>query len=312
MDSALQPSQHRIPMTITLVLLAAFFGKGAEMGWSQTLDEIRSSPVTSPHGRVSEVHYDTGLIELPSGFLAHSPAGSERRFRFPEPVWILGYATSIYDATGEVPRENYLCHTFLGDRPFTQSHEPRMTAIYSDSFTREVRLPEGFALFVDGGQELHWLPLFNNREAASARVGMKMTVTLIRQSDIIRLPKRLYSTLHSAQMPHLFFVPPKRHQQEAVIRLGIRGRIHFMGTHVHPHAEFVELHNLSRGERVWKGVSKSDDSGEMTGFEVYSSGEGYPVSPGEIYRLISAYDNPTGREIDAMAGLFVMYSLAPE
>ncbi len=292
-----------------LAMLAGLVGTVAGTCWSQTLDAFRPSPETSRLGRVSEVSYDTGLIELPAGFLAHSPAGSQRRFRFPESVWIVAYSTSIYDSTGEAPRENYLCHTFLGDRPFTQSHEPRMTAIYSDSFTREVQLPDGFALFVESGQELNWLPLFNNREAAGTKVGMKMTVTLIRESDVIRPPRRLYSTLHSSHMPHLFFVPPDRHRQEAVLRLGFRGRIHFMGTHVHPYAEFVELHNVSRSERVWKGVGKFESSGQMTGFEVYSSDDGYPVSPSETYKLTSAYDNPTGRQIDAMAGLFVMYSL---
>ena len=284
----------------------------ADVALAQRLDAFRQSAMVSAHGVVSEVEYDTGLVDLPSGFLAHSPAGSERRFSFGEAVWILAYKTDIYDAARAEPAGNYLCHTFLGDRPFTQHHDPKMTAIYSDSFTREVRLPDGFGLYIEGGQELNWLPLFNNRSTAGTRVGMRMEVALIRESDLVRPLKRLYSTLHSTHMPHLFFVPPKRHEQETVISFDFGGRIHFMGTHVHPFAESMELHNLTRDERVWKGSSILGVSGKGTGFDVYSSVNGYAVSPGEAYRLTSSYDNPTDGEIDAMAGLFILYSLNSE
>lgn len=278
----------------------------------QRLDEFRQSAISSANGVVSEVEYDTGLVELPPGFLAHSPAGSERRFSFGEAVWIIGYKTSIYDAAGNEPDRNYLCHTFLGDRPFTQQDHPKMTAIYTDSFTRNVVLPQGFGLRVEAGQELYWLPLFNNRSEEGTTVGMRLELAVIRMSDLVHPLKRLYSTLHSTHMPHLFFVPPERHDQERVVILGFDGRIHFMGTHVHPFAESMELQNVTRDERVWRGASVRGASGEMKGFEVYSSIEGYLVQPDEAYRITSWYDNSTDGPIDAMAGLFIMYSLDSE
>ena len=278
----------------------------------QRLDEFRQSTISSANGTVSEVEYDTGLVDLPPGFLAHSPVGSERRFSFGEAVWIIAYKTSIYDAGGAEPDRNYLCHTFLGDRPFTQHHDPKMTAIYSDSFTRKVRLPQGSGLYVKAGRELNWLPLFNNRSEEGTSVGMRLGLAVIRESDLEHPLKRLYSTLHSTHMPHLFFVPPERHEQKRVVTLGFEGRIHFMGTHVHPFAESMELLNVTREELVWKGTSIRGDSGTMSGFEVYSSVEGYPVQPGEAYRITSSYDNPTDGPIDAMAGLFIMYSLDSE
>lgn len=280
--------------------------------FGQRLNEFRKSAIASANGAVSEVAYDTGLVDLPPGFLAHSPVGSERRFSFGESVWIIAYKTSIYDASGAEPDRNYLCHTFLGDRPFTQHHDQKMTAIYSDSFTRKVHLPQGSGLYVDAGRELNWLPLFNNRSEEATRVGMRLELAVIRESDLIRPLKRLFSTLHSAHMPHLFFVPPQRHEQETVVTLGFKGRIHFMGTHVHPFAESMELRNLTREERVWKGTSIRGKSGSMTGFEVFSSVQGYAVQPGEAYRITSLYDNPTDGPIDAMAGLFIMYSLDSE
>ena len=42
--------------------------------------------------------------------------------------------------------------------------------------------------------------------------------------------------------------------------------------------------------------------------EVYSNAEGYAVRAGETYKITAIYDNPTPDKIDAMAGLFMLYS----
>ena len=43
--------------------------------------------------------------------------------------------------------------------------------------------------------------------------------------------------------------------------------------------------------------------------EVYSSADGYTVRPGETYRVTSVYDNPTTEKIDAMAAVFMFYTV---
>ena len=52
-------------------------------------------------------------------------------------------------------------------------------------------------------------------------------------------------------------------------------------------------------------MRKGDPSGEM---EVYSNSGGYPVRAGETYKITAVYDNPDADKIDAMAGLFMLYS----
>ena len=42
--------------------------------------------------------------------------------------------------------------------------------------------------------------------------------------------------------------------------------------------------------------------------ETFASSEGYRFRAGETYRLLSVYDNPHEGKIDAMAGLFLLYS----
>jgi hypothetical protein len=280
-----------------------------------TLTDFKPSPLTSAYGVVSQVHFSSDLIDLKAGALVQSPEGTVKYFRFREPVWVIGFKTEILDSHGEPCRENYLCHTFISnqtpdERPLDHSaHGRQMSAIYSDAFTQEVRLPDGFGLYLDADEGLNWAPLFNNRQTVPARVRMSVTVTLIREKHVSRPIRRLYSTLQSVKVPHLFFVPPGQHQRQSTFELLFDGRIHFMGTHVHPYARSVELFNASRREPVWKGTAKTNETGEMIGMNVYSNPEGYPVHFGETYRITSLYDNPTNRDIDAMAGLFIFYSV---
>jgi len=299
----------------TLVVLLSLNLSGAVAANVEVLTDFQPSPVTSSYGMVTQVKFATDLIDLKAETLVQSPEGTIRLFRFGEPVWIIGFRTEIFDQDGKQSRENYLCHTFISnqtpdERPLDHSaHGRQMSAIYSDAFTQEVRLPDGFGLFVEPDEGLNWAPLFNNRQDVSAKVRMRITVTLIRDKEVTKPLRRLYSTLRSVKEPHLFFVPPGRHERQSTFEFLFDGRIHFVGTHVHPHAESVELFNVSRRELVWKGTGKHDTAGQMVAMNVFSSPEGYPVHFSEIYRITSVYDNPTDHDIDAMAGLFIFYSL---
>jgi len=226
-------------------------------------------------------------------------------FQFAERVWVIGYKTDLLDAHGARPGENYLCHTFFGDQRVDQRQDNELKGIYSDAFTPEVRLPKGFGIPLAPDERLHWMPMFNNRGDAPARVEMKVAITLIRAKDLKRPLRPLYASLRSVQTPHLFFVPPGRDEKQVTFELPFDGRIHFLGTHIHPHGVSIELYNVTRRELVWKGSRKGDPGGSM---EVYSDSEGYPIRAGEKYKITAVYDNPGKDNIDAMAGLFMLYS----
>jgi hypothetical protein len=272
----------------------------------QLLTAFSPSIQRSDSGAVSEVEFSTGLVELESGSLAHHVPQAMKNLRFAERVWVIGYKSEILDSRGTTPRENYLCHTFLADQRVAQHEEEELRGIYSDAFTPEIRLPDGFGIPVSPYETLHWMPMFNNRGLESVRVQMKVVVTLIREKDRTKPLKPLHASLRSVQVPHLFFVPPGRDERQATFTLPFDGKIHFLGTHIHPYGVSVELYNTSRNERVWKSTRKLQPDGPM---EVYSSAPGYAVKAGEIYRITTVYENPTGDKIDAMAGLFLLYAL---
>jgi hypothetical protein len=289
---------------ILRVVAAAMFMAGVAAP-EEILSAFRLSGQSGAYGAVSEVEFSTGLVELEPGVLAHHVPHAMKNFRFAERVWVIGYKTDILDAAGTTPKENYLCHTFFADQRIAQQEGEELKGIYSDAFTPEVKLPPGFGIPLSPDERLHWMPMFNNRGAESVRVQMKVTVTVIRQKDVRKLLKPLYASLRSVQVPHLFFVPPGKDERQVSFVLPFNGRIHFLGTHVHPYGVSVELYNNSRGETVWKGTRKMQPDGYMA---VYTSNAGYAVQAGETYQIKSTYDNPTADNIDAMAGLFLLYA----
>lgn len=274
------------------------------------LSDFRPSPLKSAHGPVSQVEFTTRQLDVEPGSLALHLPGAMLNFRFAEAVWIIGYRTTILDARGKEPKENHLCHTFFGDQRVMQSGDQEVRGLYSDHYTPQVILPEGFGVRVPANEPLHWMPMFNNRADNAVRVSMKVTLSVIRAKDLVKPLTPLYATLRSAVTPHLYFVEPGRDERRAEFELPFDGRIHFMGTHIHPYGSTVELQNLTRRERVWLGKRKVDAAGEMTGFDYYSSAAGYPVKAGEKFRITAVYDNPTKAPIDAMAGLYLLYSRA--
>src|SRR5882724_13216393 len=250
----------------------------ASAAQDQLLTGFRPSSVRTDYGATSEVQFSTGVVELESGALAHHLPRAMKEFRFAEPVWVIGYKTELVDSHGKSPRENYLCHTFFSDQRVDQREDNELKGIYSDAFTPDVRLPDGFGIPLLAGDRLHWMPMFNNRGDEPARVEMKVAITLIRGRDLKKPLRPLYASLRSVETPHLFFVPPGHDERQTVFDLPFNGRIHFLGTHIHPHGVSIELYNVSRKERVWIGKRTGEADGAM---QTYSSAEGYPIRAGD-------------------------------
>lgn len=298
-------------------LAAAFcLVAGQALSAADMLTDFQPSPIQSDYGSVQQVEIKTPyLLAIEPAALAYHSPGSMLQLRFPETVWIIAYETEIYDAAGQAPRENYLCHTFLGNQRVEQTTDHaghaignEMRVVFSDAFTRGMELPAGYGIRLSPQDDVQWMPMFNNRGDDVTRIGMRARVHFIRDADLKQTLQPLYSVLEAVQTPHLFFVPPGRHEKEAEFKLKFDGRIHFIGAHIHPYSESITVRNVSRNETVWEGRTQADANGETIGMEVYSSRDGYPVHAGETYALRSAYNNPTQSHIDAMAGVFIFYS----
>lgn len=286
--------------------LAVLLGFALTIQGSDTLlDTFVPSRIKSAHGQVSLIQFSTPLIELDADSLAFHLPRAMMHFRFAEPVWIIAYETEMLDAQGRPPRDNHLCHTFFGDQRVVQSEDQEVRGVYSDAFTPEVHLPDGFGVPLAAEETLHWMPMFNNRGTEPVRVRMNIRLHVIREKDRTHPIRALYATLRSAHVPHLYFVKPGRDEREAVFPAPFNGRIHFLGTHIHPHGVSVELWNSGKQQLVWKGARRTDGTGRM---ETMSKAAGYPVAAGETYRVKAVYENPSQAAIDAMGGIYILYS----
>jgi hypothetical protein len=272
------------------------------------LSEYVPSTAASPYGVLSVVRLSTGFVELAPKILVYAPPGVMRDVHFSENVWVLGYQTTVVDESGRSPKENYVCHTLFGDQRVVQRQDQRMRALYSDGFTRGFRLPDGFAVPFSVRDRVHFMPMFNNRTSQTQRVRMDVELLVIREKDLRKPLTPLYSTLRSVSIPHLYFVSPKRHQQEITFQAPFNGRVHFVGSHLHPYAESIELFDVSRSRPVWRGRPLGSAGPGENSMETYSSAEGYAVRAGDTFRISTVYNNPTSEKIDAMAAVFLFYS----
>ena len=194
--------------TLPLLCLAISYESATA---AEMLKDFQPSSRRSAYGTVSQVQFTSGLIELPSKVLTYHPEGARRLFRFAEPVWVIGFKSEIYDSQGEPPGENYLCHTFVSDMIMRAGQdEGQYKAVYSDAFTREVRLPDGFGMRIAPNENLYWTPIFNNRRDHPTRVGMNSEIIVVREKDLKRPMRRLYTTIRTVDLSPLFFVPPGR------------------------------------------------------------------------------------------------------
>ena len=78
--------------------------------------------------------------------------------------------------------------------------------------------------------------------------------------------------------------------------------------HVHPHSESLELRDLTTDTTLFKShQSNTEDRLGLKWADYFSSEKGIPIYKDHEYELISVYNNETGQDADAMAGMFLYY-----
>lgn len=260
---------------------------------------------------VEPLVHDYGPFELKAKGLQQVPPVME--FKFPEDLWLVGYEIGLIDRAGNMLPREFQCHTFLGtSMPAHHSHE-EVTGIFSDGYTAKIDLPLGFGIFFRAGEKIIWNPMFNNRSPQQAVASMRLTLNVVRARNLrgLRL-KALNTTFRTIKDPtDLYFVSPGEDVRETTFKLPFKGALHVIGTHIHPFGVSIELINLTRNESVWKAVGKKDEQGQLVSMPVYSSLEGYRVGPDDRFKMVAVYRNPTMEPVDAMAGVFILYSTNP-
>ena len=257
-----------------------------------------------------EFYHDNGPFELKADALQQSP--SKMAFAFPEDVWLVGYRAEITDAEGNELDRELQCHSFLGtSAPQHMHHAEDIVGIFSDGYTNSFRFPSGFGLLLKAGEKVIWDPLFNNRSLHQTTAAMRMTLSVIRAAKLRHPLKPLSMAFRTIQFPDLYYVEPGEDIRESTFQLPA-GTIHAMGTHIHPYGVSIEVINLTRNQPVWKAFGARNADGRLMSMPTYRNPSGYEVGAADRFKLVAVYENPTDKPVDAMAGIFIFYSPAPQ
>ena len=290
---------------LVLALCLVLFSAGSSFG--------QANPTQTGPSRLKETTQHTyGPFTLKGQSLQQMAEPKEVIFP-DDDVWLVGYHTEIVDGLGNrLPRE-LQCHSFLGSSNPHNLPDDFALGLFSDGYTESIQLPPGFGIFFKAGERLTWTPLFNNRNPLPVTASMRVRLDLIRARDLPQGLKPLTTTVrsvHKDKGSNMYMVPPGRDVRENTSHLPFVGKIHVMGAHLHPYGVSVELVNLTRGHSVWKAVGTKDGSGKLVKMPVYLNPEGYDVEAEEQFKVVAVYENPTEQPVDAMAGVFILYSQA--
>jgi len=292
---------------IFILVLALFVSARPRYAEEPSVCTPGPAPSGSPVMIVEPLIHEYGPFQLAANRLQQVPP--VMAFTFPEDLWLVGYQVRMVDPSGKrLPRE-LQCHTFMGtSMPAHHSHE-EVVGIFSDGYTEDFQLPPGFGIYFKAGEKILWTPMFNNRDTMPTMTSMRLTLDVVRAKNVNFKIIPLKTTFRTIRNPSdMYFVPPGKDIRETKFSLPFAGRIHAMGTHIHLYGVSIELFNVTRNEPVWKAVGKRDANGSLLEMPIYQNPSGYVVGKDDQFRLIATYDNPTQKPVDAMAGVFVLYT----
>ena len=106
-------------------------------------------------------------------------------------------------------------------------------------------------------------------------------------------------------------VPPGKEVRRTLITqtlaLPFDTTVHFIGVHLHPFAESLEMRDLTTGETVYRSTARQPENGiGLASVDSFASIEGVPLYKDHEYEMVSVYNNTTSEDQDAM-GTFFLY-----
>jgi len=242
-------------------------------------------------------------------------------------------------ATDEVDRQ-FVCHAHLGpvvQGPACCTKDLCPDLAVSKSFsaiqgTSGITLPEGFAVVYNSNQSLGitGMALNNNPRGEDQKVRYEIDIDYWEARDAKNLPIQPLEVLWVPLVPARsqpvdtlsmhWIVPPGTHvynsdpeTQKLFDILPDRARVHFIAIHLHAFGEWVELHDLTTGQTIWRGQAVTDsDLRYIRHIDHYSSTEGLILYHDHEYEIRTGYSNPLSESIDAMATMRMFYRAETE
>jgi hypothetical protein len=114
-------------------------------------------------------------------------------------------------------------------------------------------------------------------------------------------------------MKEHWLVPPgpqltRRRFTEGVTNVSLR--VHFAVVHLHNHGRYMRITDITDGKILWQtDVVYEPNREQIAQIPVCSSVDGFPIYNDHLIEIETYYDNTSEKTVDAMAAMYIFYTL---
>lgn len=292
-------------MFVSLLLAATLLAPGTTP--RKTVDEPQISiSVDSARG---EVIITAGPYDLPNmpADMAEMHMGTPQVLRFDWPVdgGLRGFNLSMQTENGQpLPRDmiHHLIAVNFDRRQIVYQMVERLFGWGKE--TDPVLLPAGVGVPLAKGQHLGVYAMWHNDSGRDIHNAyLKMTLPFIPKAKLANPVLPLYVDVNN----HIggvttFDVPPGKSTRSYEFSFPLSGRLVGIGGHLHDYGAAVRFEDAASGKVLVRLKSDRDDKGEISKVGRFFWGfheEALPIEANHLYRVVTEYDNPTGKNIPA-------------
>lgn len=256
--------------------------------------------------------FEFGPYELPSRRLMIMP-DSRRALRLPKGRLINAVRMSTEDREGRKLEGEYICHDNLGPDYRGFNHGRKMLL---DGYTREIRMPPGFAMAVERREFLTELMYNNPSERAISGVKTRFEIEL---ASAAPASTALFPQMMSVfeQPAHVapghwgYYVRAKSKDTKTRLFDVLHDfSVHHISFHIHEHGRRILIEDLGSG-RTLCDASPVYAGGKLAKMEQLSWPEGVTLRKGTVLRMSVDYDNPIDEAVDTM-GAAILFGRCPK
>jgi hypothetical protein len=109
-------------------------------------------------------------------------------------------------------------------------------------------------------------------------------------------------------MTYHWYVPPGRHLYTQQLGRRREVRVHFIGSHLHPYGEYVEIKDVTDNKVIFRSeATPLKGQPGIAELSAFSSIKGVTLHNDHDYAITTQYNNTTDHPIDAMAILYLYF-----
>jgi len=241
-----------------------------------------------------------------------------QRFEWPVDGWFRGFRVELVDGQGNAVPPHVMHHMVMVNfsrRQLLYSAAERLMGTGTE--TEEVSVPKTIGVPMKPGMKLGMYVAWHNdtgKDLNGVHLKLIMLWTPKNQNPppVNALPIYMDVNLTVGGL-NTFDVPPGKSTKAYEFTLPVGGRLLGVGGHMHDYGSRVWLEDMKSGKVLTEVSAQRDPEGKLVKvsrklFGV--SGDGLRLKSKQRYRVVSEYDNPTGKMLvkgamASMVGLFV-------